>query len=81
MAKQTAAKCLTAKQREQLVAAPKEYLYITYGDITKKWWIQFSKIDKYLGGYDTKEQAEKIIETGAYLNKDALWYSGNTLVL
>lgn len=76
-----AAKCLTKKQRECLIATPKEYFYITYGDISKKWWIQCSKLDKYLGGYDSKEQAEEVIQTGAYLSEEALWYSGNTLVL
>ena len=81
MSKSAVAKPLTSKQREQLLSAPKEHLYVVYGSITNKWWVQYNKIDKYLGGYDTKEQAEEIIKTGAYLDEDARWYSGNTLVL
>lgn len=81
MSKSTLAKPLTPKQRELLEAAPKSHLYITYGNLTGKWWIQFSKIDKYLGGYDTKEQAQEIIDSGAYLDEEAKWYVGNTLVL
>ena len=47
----------------------------------EKWWILFSKCDKYLGGYDSKEDAEAVLNSCEYKNEDTLWYVGNSLVI
>ena len=72
---------LTERQYEMLKNAPKNELYGVYGDLSKQWWICFSRLDKYLGGFPSKEDAQFEISTNGYLNKEHKWYNGNTLVL
>lgn len=81
MAKTPIPKRLSGKQLEVLANAKREDLYVIYGSISEKWWILFSKCDKYLGGYDSKEDAEAVLNSGEYKKEDTLWYVGNSLVI
>lgn len=74
-------KKLTARQYNILKECPDSYFYISFGSISSKWWICCSKIDKYLGGFDTKEEAEEIVKSGRVRDENAIWYSGNSIVM
>lgn len=75
------ARKLTEKQYEILKSIPKSDMYTVYGNLSKKWYVYFSKCDKYSLGYSTKEEAEDAIENSIYLNPDYTWYPGNSIVL
>lgn len=72
---------LTDKQYDLLCNEPRENIYVTYGNMTRKWYIYFSKADKYQGGYESKEEANKVIQSGEYLNRELVWYNGNTFAI
>ena len=72
---------LTERQYSMLSSLSKSDIYVTYGNLSESWWIVFAQADKYLGGYETKEEAEQIIKDGGYLVRDLKWYAGNSLVL
>jgi len=75
--KDVTAKRLTDKQYDILVNLPEGSLYSTKGSLTEKWYVYFHQVDKYFGGFDTKEEADEAIRSGACKDREAGWLTGN----